>query len=731
MPAPDKIVVARGEHVAAVDPGADFSPQLELSWSEFVEQVTTFDHRADKDGPYFCRPMGGSGHRTDKNAEPWPLLIADLDQLLPEDVNALHDWCEKAGLSLVASTTFSHSADAPRMRLWIRCSRMVTKEEHPFLHRSLVATFPFKLDDSLAKPSQPIYLPSCPPQKASLAFAREYAGKPIDVDRMLDGYKELIAERAKGRDANAKGLKTGVRTAGGTIDLFNRNFDLRDLLESSSAYLRKSRNRYMYRGSKSKRAAVVLYDDGPEHCVVSFHENDPLAVKNSDGTPRILDPFAAYAILEHNDDFKDAFEGARRWVNEHGVGEKEKAASEAPPKQLAILTLDQISANLIPRASVIQGLLERASIVLATGDSNSGKTTVLQYQSLCIALGIPFASHNTSRAKVLWVAGEDAYNAQIRYLALSQKYSIDPKDLKDWLFILPQRIEILNPESLDLFHEAVAARLPNYNEIGAIYLDSKSMVWGGEDENSNDEAARFIQVLNEDIAQRYQAGVVVTHHLTKFKEKSQQSARGAGALINNIDHEWRFDKKGNEHVVTMEPGAKLRIAPWSPKHFFIEVYSLDCTDHAHLIDNFGEAPKISVPKLVNAAGVAVASMEEDHEQALVLLALSSPSAITGKGKVMVRRVAKAVLDHPAGQNIRKQRGVPSGVDSAEDAEEAIVKSYQDKLRRTVLPRLVEAKLVDKDFRVTDAGRTFSEQTLGPAVESVPETADREPGEDDE
>jgi len=721
VPVPDKIVVARGEHVAAVDPGPDFVPQLELTWDEFVREVATFDHRPDKDGPYFCRPMGGSGHRTDKNAEPWPLLIADLDQLLPEDVQALHEWCEKAGLSLVASTTFSHASDAPRMRLWIRCSRMVTKEEHPFLHRSLVATFPFKLDDSLAKPSQPIYLPSCPPQKASLSFAREYSGKPIDVDRMLDGYKDLIEERARGRDASARGLKTGVRTAGGTIDLFNRNFDLRDLLESSNSYVRKSRNRYMYRGSKSKRAAVVVYDDGPEHCLVSFHENDPLAVKNSDGTPRILDPFAAYAILEHNDDFKDAFEGARRWVNEHGVGEKERAASEAPPKQLAILTLDQISANLIPRASVVQGLLERGCVTLATGDSNSGKTTVLQYQSMCIALGIPFASHNTSRSKVLWVAGEDAYNAQIRYLALTQKYGIDFKDLKDWLFILPQRIEILNPESLDLFHEAIQARLPNATEIGAIYLDSKSMVWGGEDENSNDEAARFIQVLSEQIAQRYQSGVVVTHHLTKFKEKSQQSARGAGALINNIDHEWRFDKKGNEHVVTMEPGAKLRIAPWPPKHFFIEVYSLDCTDHAHLIDNFGEPPRISIPKLVNASGVAIASMEEDHEQALVLLALDSPSAITGKGKVMVRRVAKAVLDHPAGASIRKARGVPTGVESAEEAEEAIVKSYQDKLRRTVLPRLVEAKLVDKDFKVTDAGRAFSEQTLGPAVESVTST----------
>lgn len=711
------VIVARGDHVGAVDPGPDFIPRFELTWQEFVAAVTTFDYRAEKDGPYFCRPMGDSGHRTDKNAEPWTLLVADLDQLLPEDTKALHEWCEKAGLSCVLATTFSHSPDAPRMRMWIRTSRPVTKEEHPFLHRSFAAIFPFKLDGSLAKPSQPIFLPSCPPARANIAFAREYPGRPVDVDVMLEGYKSLIEERAKGRSDAARGIKTGVRVAGGTIDLFNRNFDLRDLLDNSSGYLRKSRNRYMYRGSQSRRAAVVVYTDGPEHCVVSFHENDPLAVKDETGQPRMLDSFAAYAILEHNDDFKQAFEGARRWVNERGLTAKEKPQESAPPKQLVILTLDQISANLMARQSVVQGMLERGCVTLATGDSNSGKTTVLQYQSMCIALGNPFASHATTRSKVLWVAGEDAYNAQVRYLALCQKYRVDHRELKEWLFVLPSRIEVMNPESMSMVHEAIQNTI-RAGELGAIYLDSKSMVWGGEDENSNDEAARFIQLLNEEFAQRYQTAVVVTHHLTKFKEKTQQTARGAGALINNIDHEWRFDKKGNDNIAVMEPGAKLRIAPWSAKHFFIEVYSLDCTDHAHLIDNFGEPPRISIPMHVNQSGASVATLNDDLEQALVLLALDAPSAISANGKVMIRRVAKLVLEHPSAEPIRRNRSAPSSAESAQEAEQAYIRNYQDKLRRTVIPRLQEKKLVSKECKLTKAGRDFAQSILGPAVEPM-------------
>lgn len=707
--------VARGEHVGAVEPEGGFDPHVAMTWPTFVASVTTFDVRDEKDGPYVCRPMGGTGRRSDTNAAPWPLLPLDLDELHAEDVQAVHEWCEHAGLSLVLATTFSHTPDAPRMRLWVQCSRDVLATEHAFLQRSFAAIFPFKLDAATAKPSQPLFLPACPRARRAHAYAREYPGKLLDVERMLAGYQELLQSRARERAAGAKGIKTGVRTAGGTLDLFNRNFDLRDLLESSGAYVRKSRNRYMYKGSRSMRAAVVVYAGTDEQSLVSFHDTDPLAVKNDDGTPRMLDPFAAYAILEHQDDFRRAFEGARRWVNERGLGDT-AAQATPPPKALTILTLDDISANLMPRDSVIQGLLERGCITLATGESNSGKTTVLQYQAMCIALGIPFAAHATTRSTTLWVAGEDAYNAQIRYLALAQKYNVPHKELKNWLFILPQRIEILNPQSLSLLHEAITNTLPNPERIGAIYLDSKSMVWGGEDENSNDEAARFIQVLNEDVAQRYNAAVVVTHHLTKFKEKSQQSARGAGALINNIDHEWRFDKRGNDRIVTMEPGAKLRIAPWLPKNFFVEVYALDTTDHPHLIDNFGEGPKTSVPTLVNATGVAVASLEEDQEQAVILDVLVSGNVYTQQGKLVVSKLARRVLVHPDAECVRQQRNVAprAEVESAEEAEELWVKAYQDKLRRTLLPRLVEQGLLTKAQRVTSAGEKFIGDTLGPA-----------------
>lgn len=724
-----RFAVARGEHVGAVEPGASFQPSVEFSWDEFVEQVTKFEVRAEKDGPYFCRPMGGDGHRSDKNAGAWPLMPCDLDELRPEDEKALHDWAENAGLSLVLATTFSHSPDAPRMRIWVQCSRDVTPVEHPYLLEAFAPGFPFKLDRATAKPSQPIFLPACPAHRQSYAWAKEYAGKPADVDRILKGYQSVIAQRTADRAAGAKGIKTGVRVAGGTIDLFNKNFDLRELLDSHpNSYKRVSHNRYMYRGSRSGRAAVVLYTEAPEHTLVSFHETDPLSVRNPDSTIRVLDAFAAYAILEHNDSFGNAFEGARRWVNERGLG-AEGAENKAPPKPLRLLKPTQIAANLQARDSVIQGMLECGCITVVTGDSNSGKTTVLQFQAMCVASGKPFAGRATKRSKVLWVAGEDAYNAQIRFLGLQQKYpaDFDLRDLDDWLYVLPQRIEIMNPASLQLFHEALA-EIPNGHDIGAIYLDSKSMVWGGEDENSNDEAARFIQVTGEQIAQRYSAAVVITHHLTKFKDKEQQSARGAGALINNVDHEWRFDKRGNANVVTLMPGTKLRIAPWGEMHFGLEILTLDPKEYSHLIDNFGEPPRISVPELMNPAGVNKERLLDDLEKAILCRLLDQGVARSSKkGKLEKTDLAREVLAHPEAGDLRAEYLNPSKDKSGlvgDALQKKLIDKYRSRIDRTVLPSMITDKLIDQDFNCLEPGRQFAKDTLIPCpVDPAPEQAD--------
>lgn len=695
--------VARGAHVGITLPEEGFEPRLDISWPEFVKLLTDFTISDSKVGAYVCRPMGNDGKRSDANAMPWPLLPLDLDELLPSDLTELDDWCSKFGGDVIVATTFSHTAEAPRARLWILCDRPVTATEHLFLFKAFSQEMPFKLDPATAKPSQPIYLPRCPADRKPIAFAKHYPGRPLPVDSLLQRYQGAIRERAA-RDAGAKFPGKGVRSAGGVIEAFNKNFDLPELLEAHG-YKRKTRSRYVAPASKSGRAAVTLHEWG----LISFHEpdHDPLSKRDELNVPRVLDSFATYAILEHDDDFIPAWRAATKIVKQRGwLSEDTEHISDKPIAYRIFNTTDAIT-TLTARNMIVDGVLEAESITLTTGQSNSGKTTVLQYLALCVARGDKFHGHTTHKGRVLWIAGEDQYNARLRLAAMCDEYGIASSSVDENLLILPQAVAVLDRASMDAFHDAVDRDVGKSAEFAVVVIDSKSMCWGGEDENSNDENAQFIREVGNHFKNRYRAAVVITHHLTKNKEKEEQSARGASALINNIDHEWRFDMRPSSMVSILEPGSKLRIARWDPMRFQIKTVEISETRYPHLKNNLGQMPQISIPEPTNQFGTSPRQMSEDQSLADLLDALKQAKG--KKGDTALAKLMGKITDDSDGSEQSAARGW---------------------IKRKVA-KLIEQRLVDDDRKVLPAGDAFLESVrMGENLAGVGES-EREPGQDDE
>jgi len=688
LPAPTEFAVARGAHVGVVRPADGFVPSFAVKWEEFADLFLNHTVRENKDGPYICRPMKGDGTRKDANADAWPLLPLDLDELQAEDLEALNDWC-KTGPHSLLSTTFSHTTESPRVRLWVRCSRMVEPVEHSVLQTAFASIFPWKLDKATAKPSQPLFLPSCPPARSHLAFAAEFEGKPLDVDRMLSGYQDVLKERAQRTSGSRFAEKTGVRAPGGTIDAFNKNFDLAGYLEDKG-YKRKGRNRYVAPGSHSKRAAVVLYPE--TGAVYSFHDpaHDPLSRIDAFGETRPHDAFSALCALDFDNEFIPAFKEARRQVRDHrwdpSSDDEPMRASGSPRSYLIDGVLDSIN-KLERRDMVIEGMLEKSALLLVTGNSNSGKTTVLQYMALCISQGVRFGDHDVMPGPVLWIAGEDQFNVRVRFAATMERMGINPKDANGKLFVLPQRVAVLDKDSMDLLHGAIE-RDTKQRSFAAIIIDSKSMCWGGEDENSNDENADFVGELARNFGERYGAAVLVTHHLTKHKEKEEQSARGAGSLINNLDHEWRFEQPGMRGICVLAPGAKLRIAPWTDMRFRIETHTLGEKEYPHLKNNLGQMPVTSVAVLAILGGASLPTVFKDSDMAKMLAAIETlPSAGLRRDRGATR--------------LTELLGLPMD-------EESKARS-RDWVRRKLRLALVQ-KLIDSDTLpvLTAAGRLFLE-----------------------
>lgn len=708
MPNPDDtgyFEIARGAHVGITHPSEGFESKVTTTWPEFVKLMTTFTVSDSKTGPYVCRPMAGDGKRSDANAQPWPLLPLDLDELQPSDLADLNEWADKSVFEMVLVTTFSHTAESPRVRIWIKTDRPVTANEHLFLFKAISQEMPFKLDPATAKPSQPIYLPRCPQERKGIAFAKHRTGKELRVDALLDRFRDLIKERET-RDSSARFAGKGVRAPGGTIDAFNKNFDLDALLEAHG-YKRKSKSRYIAPGSKSGRAAVMVHEWG----LISFHEpdHDPLSKRDTLNVPMVLDPFAVYCILEHDDDFIPAFKAVTRIVKQKGwAGSATEEAISDEPFTYRILNATDAIGQLVARNMIVDNILEAESITLATGQSNSGKTTVLQLLALCVARGDKFAGNQCHAGKVLWIAGEDQYNARLRLAAMCDEYGIAPSSIDDNMRILPQSVSVLDRTSMAAFHSAVDRDVGPESHFAVTILDSKSVCWGGEDENSNDENAEFIREVASHFVTKYRAAVIITHHLTKSKEKEEQSARGASALINNIDHEWRFEMRPQSMVSIMEPGSKLRIARWDPIRFQIKTVSLSQVKYPHLMNNLGHMPQISLPEVANQFGLSVRKMQEDDELAEVLQAIKQlpPDAKKqARGRLAIAKIMGKVTDDT----------------SLPDKNNA-----RDWVRRR-LEKLVEQKLIDEEHQITTAGDSFLESVLmGKTLTQYDENGDRIP-----
>lgn len=708
-----RFAIARGPHVGAVRAQDGFSPHEELTLSSLRSLLLTHQHRPTKDGEYICRPMRGDGQRSDVNAAPWRLVPVDVDELHASEFPVLVRWCEESGIAGFLATTFSHRADQPKVRIWFVASREISAEEHAFVHLALTRRVPFKMDPCMAKPSQPCFLPSCPPERAAEAVAREIAGAPLDVDLLLDSYRQEIEEVQRARAERSKGgAGSGVRQPGGLIDYFNQHYDLADLIERHG-YQRKTRNRYIAPASNSRRAAVVLY----EKSLVSFHDpaHDPLAVRNAQLQAMVLDVFSAYCKLEHADDFKAAFAGALKWARAKGWSEgrasgvtsggSQQSVSAASLPPLHLMNPLELYASLRPQAMVVERMLDQGSVVIAAGDSNSGKTTILQYLAFQIAQGAPFAAHRTKRGRALWIAGEDMENAKYRTVAMCEEYGVDPASLADSFLLLPQPVAVLDPASMTSLQEAISAKVGAGAEFVLVVLDSKSVNWGGADENSNDENASFVAAVRRYLIDPFGApAVIITHHLTKHKEKEAQSSRGASSLINNADHEWRFDMNQDARIAAARPGSKVRVERWADQRFLVKVVELDKAKFPQLTNNFGTAPRISIAEPVNQYNKSMRQLQQDSDLRAALAALNR----------LLAAGSPAGLSHVASDL--------NWTDSSSKPD------YRKAKR--VLELAEKQQLVTSDgksaFTLTDAGQRYLAED--DALSSSPS---REPGEDDQ
>jgi hypothetical protein len=154
----------------ASDPRA---AQRMLTWLELVACLRASDERSGKDGPMISPARLEPGaKRGNASVVDVCAFVCDFDGGLAPEFLASH--LRALGVAFVIHSTFSSTADRPKLRSWIPLSRPIEGSQWPSVWPELNRVLALgKSDPATKAPSQAFYLPSHPPGQQQFLIVGE------------------------------------------------------------------------------------------------------------------------------------------------------------------------------------------------------------------------------------------------------------------------------------------------------------------------------------------------------------------------------------------------------------------------------------------------------------------------------------------------------------------------------------------------------------------------------
>jgi RecA-family ATPase len=177
---------------------------------------------------------------------------------------------------------------------------------------------------------------------------------------------------------------------------------------------------------------------------------------------------------------------------------------------------------------IIAGILQWRFIYSFTGQTGAGKTSIMLSLAAHVALGRNISpQHEVEKGRVLYLAGENPVDVQVRWIAMAQQFDFDSDDTE--VYFIPGAFVI--SEALDYLEAEVEA----IGGVSLVLVDTSSAYFEGEDENSNHQAGAHARRLRSLTDLPGGPCVVIACHPPKNASDSNLQPRGGGAFIAEMD----------------------------------------------------------------------------------------------------------------------------------------------------------------------------------------------------
>jgi hypothetical protein len=270
-------------------------------------------------------------------------------------------------------------------------------------------------------------------------------------------------------------------------------------------------------------------------------------------------------------------------------------------------------AGFVPPDYLVDRMLQRRFVYSLTAKTGVGKTTVAMLLMAHVATGRPLGGLEIAKGPVLYFAGENPTDIQMRWLGLTQEMRIDPASV-DVHFI-----EGVVP--LSQTAEKIASEVARKNlQPALVIVDTAAAYFEGDNDNDNTQMGDYARCLRSLTQLPGGPCVLILCHPTKQAADDNIVPRGGGAFLNEVDGNIALRRK--ESLLGAEVMGKFRGPAFNPMHF-----ELKTVYHPKLKDSRGrDIPTVIAKALTDAETTAMDVASERDEDKLLHLVEKQPRA---------------------------------------------------------------------------------------------------------
>jgi hypothetical protein len=273
-----------------------------------------------------------------------------------------------------------------------------------------------------------------------------------------------------------------------------------------------------------------------------------------------------------------------------------EAAHPTPPGGFT-KSLAQSLAGFMPPDYLIDGILQRRFCYSMTGQTGTGKTCVAMRAAAHVAIGKPIGDIGVEQGDVLYFAGENPTDVQMRWLGLCKEMGLDPDKLP--IHVVEGSMH-LSQVAERITQEVIAIGRP----MALVIVDTAAAYFEEDNDNDNVQAGNHARRLRSLCGLPGGPCVLVLCHPTKNAQDDNLVPRGGGAFLNEVDGNIALRRDG-ETIVAFALG-KFRGPEFTPINFGLKVIR----DHPSLVDTKGRP----VPTIV-AIPISAAEHQRQEERA--------------------------------------------------------------------------------------------------------------------